>query len=47
MGYEEIGVDDWLIKTVMGMYKNSNSAVRVNNTVGERFKVEVGVHTDL
>ena len=41
----KLGVDEWLIKTVMViMYKNSNSAVRVNNTVGEKFNVEVGVH---
>ena len=36
-----LGVDEWLIKTVMAMYKNSNSAVRVNNAVGEKFNVEV------
>ena len=40
----KLGVDEWLIETVMAMYKNSNSAVRVNNTVGEKFNVEVGVH---
>ena len=40
----KLGVDDWLIKTVMTLYKNSNGAVKVNNTVGEKFNVEVAVH---
>ena len=40
----KLGVDEWLIETVMATYKDSNSAVRVNNTVGEKFNVEVGMH---
>ena len=40
----KLGVDEWLIETVMVTYKDSNSAVRVNNTVGEKFNVEVGMH---
>ena len=33
----KLGVDESLIKTVMAMYKNSNSSAKVNNTVGEKF----------
>ena len=28
----------------MTMYRNSNSVNRVNNTVGDKFRVKVGVH---
>lgn len=28
----------------MTMYRNSNSVNRVNNTVGDKFHVKVGVH---
>ena len=35
----KLGVYDWLIKTVMAMYI-------VNNTVGEKFNVQVGAHQE-
>ena len=40
----KLNIDEWLIETVMTMYELSNSAVRVNNTVGSTFNVKVGVH---
>ena len=40
----KLGVDEWLVDIVMTMYKDSNSAVCVNNIVGKKFGVKVGVH---
>ena len=40
----KLNIDEWLIETVMAMYELSNSAVRVNNSVGSKFSVKVGVH---
>ena len=40
----KLNTDEWLTETVMAMYKLSNSAVRVNNTVGSKFNVKVRVH---
>ena len=40
----KLNVDEWLIETIMAMYEFSNSAVRVNNTVGDKFSVKVGIH---
>ena len=40
----KLGVDEWLIQTIMAMYENSSSRVRINNTVGKKFGVKVGVH---
>ena len=40
----KLNTDEWLTETVMAMYKLSNSAVRVNNTVGRKFNVKVRVH---
>ena len=40
----KLNIDKWLIETVMAMYELSNSAVRVNNSVGSKFSVKVGVH---
>ena len=37
-------VDEWLTETIMATYDFSNSAVRVNNTIGNKFNVKVGVH---
>ena len=39
-----LNVDEWLIKAIMAMYEFSNSAVRVNYAVGNKFNVKVGVH---
>ena len=35
---------DWLIDQVMAVYEFNNSAVRVSNTVGNRYNVTVDVH---
>ena len=40
----KLNIDEWLIETVVAMYELNNSAVRVNNTVGSKFNVKVGVH---
>ena len=40
----KLGVNEWLIRIVMTMYKNNNSVIRANNTVGDKFDVKVGVH---
>ena len=40
----KLKVDEWLIDIVMAMYQDSNSSVRINNTIGKTFKVKVGVH---
>ena len=40
----KVGVEEWLINTIMCMYDNCKSAVSVNGTVGEPFGVKVGVH---
>ena len=40
----KVGVEEWLISTIMCMYENCKSAVSVNGTVGDPFSVKVGVH---
>ena len=40
----KLNVDEWLTETIMATYDFSNSAVRVNNTVGNKFNVKAGVH---
>ena len=40
----KLGVAKWLIRAVVTMHRNSNSAIRINNTVVEKFDVKVGVH---
>ena len=37
-------VNKWSIRAVVTMYRNSNSVIRVNNIVVDKFDVEVGVH---
>ena len=40
----KLGVNEWLIRAAMAMYRNSNSVIRVKNTVRYKFDVQVGVH---
>ena len=40
----KVGVDEWLINTIMCMYDNCKGAVSVNGAIGEPFNVKVGVH---
>ena len=39
----KLGVYEWLIRAVTAMYRNSNSLIRVNNTVGDHFDVKLGI----
>ena len=40
----KLGVDEWLIRSMMTMYRNSNSVIRVKNTVEDKFDVKVRAH---
>ena len=40
----KLNIDEWPTETVMAMYELSDSTARVNNTVGSKFNVKVGVH---
>ena len=40
----KLNVDECPIENIMAMYAFSDSAVRVNNTVGNKFNVKVGIH---
>ena len=44
LAMRKLNVDEWLIETIMVRYEFSNSAVRVNNTIGNKFNDKVGVH---
>ena len=41
---KKLNVDEWLTETIMAMQEFSNGAVRVNNTVDNKFNDKVGVH---
>lgn len=40
----KLGIEEWLIRTVVIMYRNSSSMIRVNKTVVEKLDVKVAVH---
>jgi len=40
----KLGIDEWVIRTVQGMYANAKSSVRVNGQYSAEFDVKVGVH---
>ena len=40
----KLGVDEWIVHLVQGMYSNARSCVRVGEGYSEEFKVKVGVH---
>ena len=40
----KLGVDEWLVRLVQGMYFNARSRVRVGEGYSEEFEVKVGVH---
>ena len=40
----KLGVDEWAIRVVQGMYKDAKSRVRINGKYSEDFNVNVGVH---
>ena len=39
-----LGVDEWIVRLVQGMYSNARSCVRVGEGYNEEFEVEVVVH---
>ena len=44
MGYQEIGIEECLIRTVQVMYRNEKSSVRISGQYSPWFDVQVGVH---
>ena len=40
----KLGVEEWIVQLVQGMYANALSHVRVGEGYSEEFKVKVGVH---
>ena len=40
----KLGVMEWLVRMVKTMYSGSKSRVRINNMLGNKFSVKVGVH---
>ena len=40
----KLGVDEWIVRLVQGMYTNTRSSVRVGEGYSEEFEVKVGVH---
>ena len=40
----KLGVEEWLVRLVQGMYANARSYVRVGEGYSEEFEVKVGVH---
>ena len=39
-----VGVEEWAVRVIQGMYSNARSRVRVNGKLSEEFTVGVGVH---
>ena len=40
----KLGVDEWIVRLVQGMYSNAKSRVSVGEGYSEEFEVKVGVH---
>ena len=40
----KLGVEEWIVRQVQGMYANARSRVRVGEGYSEEFEVKVGVH---
>ena len=40
----KLGVDEWIVRLVQGMYSNERSRIRVGEGYSEEFEVKVGVH---
>ena len=40
----KLGLDEWIVRLVQGMYSNARSRVRVGKGYSEEFEVKVGVH---
>ena len=39
-----LGVEEWAVRVIQGMYSNARSRVRVNGQLSDEFEVQVGVH---
>ena len=42
----KLGVEEWIVRLVQGMYANAGSRVRVGEGFSKEFEVKVGVHQD-
>ena len=40
----KLGVEEWIVRLVQGMYANARNRVRVGGGYSEEFEVKVGVH---
>ena len=40
----KLGVEEWIVRLVQGMYANARSGVRVGEGFSKEFEVKVGVH---
>ena len=40
----KLGVDEWIVRLVQGMYSNARSCVRIGEGYSEEFEVKVAVH---
>ena len=40
----KLGVEEWIVRLVQGMYANARSRVRVGEGYSEEFEVKIGVH---
>ena len=40
----KLGVEEWIVRLVQGMYANARSCVHVGEGYSEEFEVKVGVH---
>ena len=40
----KLGVEEWIVRLVLGMYANARSRVRVDEGYSEEFEVKAGVH---
>ena len=40
----KLGVEEWIVRLVQGMYANVRSRVRVSEGYSEKFEVKVDVH---
>ena len=42
----KLGLDEWLIRTVMALYTEACTVVRTDAGLSERFEVKVGLHLE-
>ena len=40
----KLGVKEWIVRLVQGMYANARNRVRIDEGYNEEFEVKVGVH---